>query len=404
MQDLAGHWALDPHVRFLNHGSFGACPTAVLERQSELRRRMEAEPVRFFVREAPDLLERARVELAAFVGADPADLALVTNATIGVNTVLRSLSLGPQDGLLAIDQGYNACTNALRYVADRSGARVDVVALPFPIASEDEAVDAVLAGVRKDTRLALVDHITSPTGMVLPIERIVAGLHERGVEVLVDGAHAVGQVPLDLDGLGAEYYTSNAHKWLCTPKGAALLHVRRDKQAGLRPLSISHGANAPLGDEAQRFGVEFGWTGTDDPTAGMCIPESIAFLRGLFDGGFDGLRRHNHELVMAVRARLCAALGVEPPCPESMIGSLAAVPIPPGPPREAGGAFALDALHERLFQEHGIEVPVSNWPSPEVRLLRVSAQAYNQPSDYDSLIDALPGLLADEQAQAGAAT
>src|SRR5262245_2243011 len=193
----AGLWPLDPSVAFLNHGSFGACPAEVLRHQAALRAEMEAEPVRFLSRELDDRLDVARRALAAFLGADADDLAFVTNATGGVNAVLRSLVLAPGDELLTTDHVYGACRNTLEFVAARSGARVIIVPIPFPVTSPDAIVDAVLAHVTPKTRLALLDHITSPTALILPIERLVRELSKRGVEVVVDGAHAPGMVPLD---------------------------------------------------------------------------------------------------------------------------------------------------------------------------------------------------------------
>jgi isopenicillin-N epimerase len=240
---LAARWPLDPNIMFLNHGSFGACPREVLDYQAALRAEMEAEPVRFLSRELDGRLDAARGALAAFLGADADDLAFVPNATSGVNAVVRSRSFAAGDELLTTDHAYNACRNALEYVAERMGARVTVVSVPFPVASPDVIVEAVLSRVTPRTRLALIDHVTSPTGIVLPVERLCAELGARGVEIVVDGAHAPGMLPLDLGTLGATYYTGNCHKWLCAPKGSAFLWVRADQRAVVRPLTISHGAN-----------------------------------------------------------------------------------------------------------------------------------------------------------------
>src|SRR3990167_1371429 len=281
-------WPLERGVIFLNHGSFGACPAEVLRQQAALRDEMEAEPVRFLSRELDDRLAGARQALAAFVGADADDLAFVANATGGVNAVLRSLRFSPGDELLTTDHAYNACRNALDFAASRAGARVLVAMIPFPLAAPEEVVEAVLAHVTPRTRLALLDHITSPTGLVLPIERLVAALAGRGVEVLVDGAHAPGMVPLDLGVLGAAYYSGNCHKWLCAPKGSAFLWVRRDRQPDIRPLTISHGASATRPGRS-RFRLEFDWTGTDDPTAWLTVPRAIEYLGSLLPGGWPEL-------------------------------------------------------------------------------------------------------------------
>lgn len=374
-----GHWTLDPSVRFLNHGSFGACPRPVLLRQGELRARMEAQPVRFLARELPQLLRDARAVLAAFVRAEPDDLVWVQNATSGVNTVLNGLALQPGDELLTTDHVYGACRNALEATAARSGARVVIAPVPFPLRGEQDVIDPLLAAASPRTRLALIDHVTSPTGLVFPIAALVEALQGRGIDVLVDGAHAPGMVPLDLRGLGAAYYTGNCHKWLCSPKGAGFLHVRRDRQAGVRPLVISHGATAPL-EGRSRFQVEFEWTGTQDPSPWLCVPAALRAMQELVKGGWEEARRRNHELVCAGRRVLCQALEVAAPCPESLLGSLAALPLPPGD---------APALQARLFERHGIEVPVFSWPANPSRLVRVSAQLYNQLEDYQALAAAL---------------
>ncbi|MBM3986024.1 MAG: aminotransferase class V-fold PLP-dependent enzyme, partial [Planctomycetes bacterium] len=213
-------------------------------------------------------------------------------------------------------------------------------------------------------------------------------LQARGVDVLVDGAHAPGMLPLDLSRLGAAYYTGNAHKWLCAPKGCALLHVRADRQAGLAPLVTSHGANSPRTDRS-RFQLEFDWPGTHDPTPYLVLPEALQFLGGLLPGGWPALQAANRSLALRARDLLCAALGVPPPAPDTLLGSLAAVPLPDGDGRPLGPPSFLDPLQERLFREHAIEVPVFTWPARPQRLIRVAAQAYNTPAQYERLAGAL---------------
>ncbi len=383
---LHARWTLDPGVRFLNHGSFGACPREVLDAQAEWRARMEREPVLFLARELQGRLDQVRAELAGFVGAEAQDLAFVPNATTAVNAVLRSLGLSASDELLITDQGYSACSNAARYVAERSGARVAVARIPFPVSSPDAVVESVLAALTPRTRLALVDHVTSPTGLVLPIERLVREIRERGVAVLVDGAHAPGMVPLSIAALGCDFYTGNLHKWVCAPKGAAFLWVRRELQPSIRPVVISHGASAPL-DGRSRFQVEFDWVGTDDPTAVLSVPVALRTMGSLFPGGWDELRARNRALALQARRVLCQTLHIEPPSPDTMIGSLAAVPLPDGD--AAAPMAAPDPLQRALFERHRIEVPLHPWPAPPRRLLRIAAQAYNDLEDYRALADAL---------------
>jgi isopenicillin-N epimerase len=394
--NLAARWALDPAVAFLNHGSFGACPRDVLQHQAALRAEMEAEPVRFLSRELDDRLDVARAALAAFLGADPDDLAFVTNATSGVNAVLRSRSFAAGDELLTTDHVYGACRNTLQFVGERTGARVISVTLPFPVASPDEIVAAILARVTPRTRLALLDHVTSPTALVLPIERLCAELAARGVDVLVDGAHAPGMVPLDLTTLGATYYSGNCHKWLCAPKGSAFLWVRRDHHDDVRPLTISHGATASRPGRS-RFRLEFDWTGTSDPTAWLTVPAAIKSIGGMLPGGWPDVMARNRALALETRRQLCAVAGTTAPCPDAMIGSLAAVPLPDSLPTTVIGWRQPDPIQARLFDAWGIEVPVITFPAAPKRLVRISAQLYNTREQFAHLAEALGKELAAER-------
>ena len=383
------HWLLDPEIIFLSHGAFGACPRRVLEFQSEWRARLERQPSQFLVRELETHLDAARQTLAQFVGAETDDLVFVPNATSGINAVLRSLAFQPGDELLTTDHEYNACRNALDFVAERSGARVVTAKIPFPFSSADEIVAAVLECVTPRTRLALLDHVTSQTGIILPLARLVGELSQRGVDALVDGAHAPGMIPLNLAQLGAAYYTGNCHKWLCAPKGAALLYVRRDKQKFIRPLAISHGANSVRKDRP-RFLIEFGWQGTFDPSAWLSVPEAIHFIGSQMPGGWPEIMARNRALALAARKILCARLQIGEPCPGEFIGSLAAVPIPDAAkdalPRLPFNEYPLQDV---LRMKHHIEVPVISWPAPPKRLLRISAQLYNSLPQYELLARAL---------------
>jgi isopenicillin-N epimerase len=398
---LRGLWALDPEVVFLNHGSFGATPIAVLEEQRRWRDRMESDPVRFFARDLDAAMAEVREALGTFVGADPDGLALVPNATAGVNSVVRSLRFAPGDEIVTADHEYNASLNALRFAAERDGARVVVVPLGYPLASPDGVVARVMDAVTPRTRLAMISHVTSPTAIVLPVERLVPLLRARGVETLVDGAHAPGMLPLDLEALGAAYYTGNCHKWMCAPKGAAFLHVRSDLRDAVRPLSISHGANDP-DPSRTRFRKEFDWTGTDDPTAFLAIPAAIEHLGGMLPGGWPAIRAACRDGAIGGREAVRSALadaGLDPgpvAAPDAMTGSMATVPLP-GPgraPFDARSPLDLDPIGAALWERWRIEVPVLPIPGGTGRLMRLSAAVYNDASEYETLGAALAELCA----------
>jgi isopenicillin-N epimerase len=383
-------------VTFLNHGSFGACPAPVLDRQRELADELEAGPVAFLDTTFEDRLDAARWAVAEFLNADPEDLVFVPNATTGVSAVLRSLHFEPGDQLLTIDHEYNATLNALAEVARASGAEVVIARLPLEIESGEQVLAAILEAVTPRTRLALVSHITSPTATILPIEEIIRELDARGVDTLVDGAHAPGQVPVDLRGLGAAYWTGNGHKWLCGPKGSAVLHVRADRGDRIHALTMSHGLNDPRPDRP-RLWNEFDWTGTGDPTPALALPTAIDVIGRLHLNGWPGVMAANHDLAIEGRRRIAEALGVTPRIPAALHGSMAIVPLLI-PTTAATAATAL-ALKAALMDEDRIEVPITAFPVPAARLrqgdepvalaVRISAQRYNEASDYERLAEAL---------------
>ena len=383
------NWLLEPDLIFVSHGAFGASPKRVLECQAEWRARMERQPLQFLARDLEGHLDSAREALAGFVGANAEAVVFVPNATAGVNTVVRSLSFAKGDELLVTDQEYNACRNALNFAAERAGARVVVANLPFPLQNDEQLVAPILERVTTKTRLALLDHVTSQTGLVLPIERLVRELAARGVDTLVDGAHAPGMVPIELNRLGAAYYTGNCHKWLCAPKGAAFLHVRADKQSAIRPLTISHGANTRRTDRS-RFLIEFAWPGTWDPSAALSVPESIRFLGSLLPGGWPEVMARNRALALGAQNVLAGALGVDSPAPDHMLGSLAAVPLPDAASSDEPRLPAWEyALQEKLRLNHRIEVPIICWPGHPKRSVRVSCQLYNSLPQYERVAKAL---------------
>ena len=385
---------LDPDWTFLNHGSFGACPTPVLDAQSAIRARLERQPVRFLDRELPPLLDATRERLAAFLGADADGLAFVANATTGVNAVLASLRFGPGDELLTTDHEYNAVINALRVTAERDGARVVIATIPLPVAGDDSVVEAVLERVTPRTRLVVVSHVTSPSALVLPVERLVHALDHRGIDTLIDGAHAPGMVALDLDALGAAYYTGNAHKWLCAPKGAAFLWVRADRRDRVRPTTTSHGWNEPLDARRRsRFRAEFDWVGTGDPSAVLAIPAALDWLAAGLPRGIAAVMAAQHGAAVAAVTRLAAALDVEPLAPEAMLGAMASVRLPGVTSDEQAGAV------KHALEDARIEIPVVGFPvraarrgpaaAPSMVLVRVSTPVYVEPSDVDRLVEVL---------------
>ncbi len=386
--DLSKHWTLDPNVVFLNHGSFGACPRVVLDEQTRWRERLEREPVLFLGREIEPLLDEARAALGRFLGSHADNLAFVSNATAGVNAVLRSLRFAPGDEIVVLDQEYNATTNAAIAVAERAGANVIVVRTRFPLESPTEIVTPVVSALGPKTKLVIIDHVTSQTGLVLPVEPVIAACRARGIRVLVDGAHAPAMLPLALDELGADFYTGNCHKWLCAPKGAAFLYVRPDHHDAIRPLSISHGLNSTRTDR-NKYRLLFDWTGTDDPTAFLCVPASIRFLETLLPGGVKAVRDRCRATCLAARDRILQVFEAPPPAPESMIGSLATIPLPAWARGDAPPPLFIHAIQTELFDRHRIEIPVMPWPDGNTWHLRLSAAAYNTPAHYEALADAL---------------
>ncbi|MDA7492000.1 aminotransferase class V-fold PLP-dependent enzyme [Candidatus Poseidonia sp.] len=390
--DLAVHWGLDPNTVFLNHGSFGATPLAVREEQRRWQDRMEFEPVAFLDGEGLEQTARTRQALAEMLLCDGNDLALVDNATTGVNTVLRSLEFNAGDELLVPDHAYQACRNALDFVAERWGAKVVTVHIPFPVSGPDEVVEAIMNAVTPRTVLAMIDTVTSPTGLRMPFETLVDRLERRGVAVLLDAAHGIGMIPLNLDELGASYTTSNCHKWLCAPKGTAFLHVRRDKQNGIHPLTISHGMSFPLG-ETTRFRHEFDWTGTRDLSAHCSIPTTIEHVGGLVEGGWPAIMQRNHDLVIRGRNLLCETLSLELPCPDEMVACIATLVLP-FDENEVINVHEQDPLSRVLKETYGIQIPVWTWASPRGRYFRISAQLYNTEDEYRYLAWALQQALA----------
>ena len=385
--ELSKHWILDPNITFLNHGSFGACPKLILDEQTKLRTSLESDPVTFMESTARELWAESLVRLSKFINADSEGMTFVTNATSGVNTVLKSLDLKPNDEIIVLDHSYQACWNAVDFITKKAGAKTVVATIPFPIDSNEQIIEGILQKVTERTRLALIDTVTSPTGLRLPFEELVSELQSRNVDVLLDAAHGPGIVTLDIKKLDPAYVTGNAHKGLCTPKGSAFLYIREDRRNRIRPLSVSHGASVS-GTDQERFRFEFDWTGTQDPTAWLCIPSAIDHIGSMLSGGWPATMDYNTNLAIQGRNLLLEALGTPKPSPDSMIVGLAAVLLP-GSGVLTTSALEPDPLHTLLFEKYRIQVPVFGWPHHNKRYLRIASYLYNSLEEYEYLAEVL---------------
>lgn len=380
-------WALDPSIVHLNHGSYGGCLRSVLDAAAAWRARVEASPMRFFLLDWQREIDQARAALAAFLRAPADRLAFVPNATTGVALALHALapSLAAGDELLTTDHVYRACRLQLERLAAARGLRIATVAIPHPYDAE-ALVARTAAAITARTKLALFDHVTSPTALRLPLEALVAPLAARGVAIIVDGAHAPGQIDLDLGALlasGVTYYAANHHKWLCAPKASGFFVAAPG--APVAPLVTSHGGDLAYGP-ANRLHAELDWSGTHDPAPHLAVPAAITAVAAE-GGGWPAVIARNHALALELRARLIDRLGGAPdrtalPPPDA-IGAMAAVPIalPPG--------LAPPQLEARLLAD-GWEVPIVDFPSGV--LIRLSAHLYNHAHQADALAEKLAAL------------
>ncbi|QDT05436.1 Isopenicillin N epimerase [Rubripirellula lacrimiformis] len=382
-------WSLNPDVDFLNHGSFGATPICVQEQQRDWIQQLECDPIEFLGPERSLIprLDHVRAVVADQVATESSNIAFVRSATDGVNAVLRSMSFRAGDQILITSHGYNACNNAARFVADRSSAEVVIAELPFPIHAATEVIDAFESSITSRTKLVLVDHVTSSTALVLPIAEIVDLAHRRGAKVLVDGAHAPGLLPVDLAAISADFYTANHHKWWCAPKASGFLMVCPESQSDIHPTVISHGANTRgLGDS--RFQSEFNWQGTYDPSSLLSLPGALQFLNQLHPNGMPAVMENNRALALAGRRLILETLGSAEPAPESMIGSMATIPVHA---LDAMNDNQLDAFRRDLFHVHRIEMPVIRIADGPT-CVRISAHAYNDLDQYRRLADVLKAV------------
>jgi isopenicillin-N epimerase len=369
---LRARFRLEPGVDFLNHGSFGAAPLEVLDVAARWRDQMEANPDRFLRQVLPEALRNAAGELARFLRASADDLVFVENATSAVNAVLRSLDFRPGDEILINSQSYGAVRQAVRYICARSGAKPAEPQVAVPVGAPPQ----LLSAMTERTRLLIVDHISSPTGLVWPVREIAAGARERGVQVLVDGAHAPGQLDLDVPALGADWYTGNCHKWLFAPRGCAFLWSRRERQSLVHPLPISHGYGSG-------YTQEFDWPGTRDFSPWLAAGAGIRFLQEL---GTDAVRKHCRELAASAAEKIARAWGQPLAGPPSLHANMMAIRLPEAWQQAGATRDTARRRQSEFMDRHGIAVAVMAIDG--TLWARISAQVYNGPEDYERLIQA----------------
>ena len=388
MMPLKDLFLLDPQVVFLNHGSFGACPKEVFDAYQDWQRRLERQPVQFLGVEFAEHMRAARAALGAYLGAEADDLVFVPNATYGVNVIARSLDLQPGDEILTSDHEYGACDRTWTFVCQKSGAVYRHQPVGYPAGSAEEIAEQIWQGVNERTRLIFLSHITSPTALTLPVAEICARARQAGILTLIDGAHAPGQIDLDLQAVGADFYTGNCHKWMLAPKGAAFLYARREVQEMVEPLVVSWGWNRDHQQPGSsklpgclRFVEEQEWRGTDDPSACLAVPAAIDFMR---QHEWASLRPACHTLVKQAIHRIQGLTCL--PCAyqdERSYHMMAVAELPHQPD--------LPGFKARLYEEHRVEAPCIEWNGRQ--LIRISVQGYNDQRDIDRLIDALRQML-----------
>jgi isopenicillin-N epimerase len=371
---------LDPDVIFLNHGSFGACPRPVFEVYQNWQLELERQPVAFLGRRATGLLAEARARLGAYLGCAAENLVYFPNPTTALNMVVRSLPLGPGDEILTTDHEYGALDRTWRFICEKSGARYIRRPVPLPVGSQDELIQNFWQGVTPRTRVIFISHITSPTALIFPVEAICQRARQAGILTIVDGAHAPGHIPLNLEAIGADLYTGACHKWMLSPKGASFLYARPEVQNWLEPLVVSWGYQADPGYGSGNQFVDYHeWQGTRDLAAFLSVPAAIDFMQG---NNWAQVRKACHRLAIETRARIDRITGLQPICGETWIGQMFTVHLP-----------SLEGvnLQQRLYDEFRIEVPQVRWN--DQAMLRVSIQAYNSLADVDVLVASLEKLL-----------
>lgn len=373
MRDL---FLLDPDIVFLNHGSFGACPRPVFETYQYWQRELERDPIHFFGRRAPDLLDNARAKLGAYLNTQADNLIFVPNATHGMNIIARSIKFQPGDEILSTNHEYGAVNSSWDFMCKQTGAVMVHRPVDMPVTTAEEFIENIWAGVTPRTKVISISHITSPTALIFPIEEICRRAREAGILTFIDGAHAPGQIDLDLEAIGADFYTGNCHKWMCAPKGSGFLYARPDRQAMVEPLVVS-----PPWDEDSTFVSRNTWQGTRDLSAFLTVPAAIDFMQ---EHNWNEVRQRCHALASDLRGRMADITGLTPRSPDSTewFSQMIAIPLPEGD---------ISDLGKRLWEEYKIEVPIYPWQGNNQ--VRVSFQAYNTIEDSNRLVEALTALV-----------
>jgi isopenicillin-N epimerase len=382
MKPIKEMFLLDPKVVFLNHGSFGACPIPVFDVYQEWQRRLERQPVAFITNELNAALADARKILGHYIQSRAENIVFIPNATFGVNVIARSLLLEPGDEVLATDHEYGACSNAWEFVCRKSGAEYKRRSIPLPAVSPEVMAEAFWSGVTANTKIIFMSHITSPTAVTFPVEEICARAREAGILSMIDGAHTPGQIALDMEAIGADFYTGNCHKWLMTPKGSAFLYARPERQALVQPLIVSWGWGE---NKYYSSGSEFldylQWWGTRDPSAYLTVPAAIQFQA---DHNWSEVRKDCHQLVLQAVNRICELVKQQPLYEDnSLFYQMAVAPLP--------CITDLKEFKSRLYADFRIEIPCIEWNG--LQFLRISIQGYNSQADVDTLMIALKNLL-----------
>jgi len=379
----ADSWTLRPGVAFLNHGSFGLVPKSVQLARQEWQRQLYAEPVDFFVRQMENELSLVAQRVGKFVGAPARDLVFVDNATVAMNIVAQSVPLNPGDEVLLTDHEYGAVRRIWQKRCERTGAKMVVQSLPEPLDSVPALVDRLFSAVNAKTKLLVFSPMTSPTAAILPSREICQRAREAKIMTCLDGPHALATLPLNLEKLGCDFFCASCHKWLCAPNGSGFLYVAKKHQSKLVPITVSWGGS--LSGLPSTWQDEYNWLGTRDSSANLSIPAALDFLES---AGLESFRESTHRLAQSARQRISELTGLAPIVPDSpeWYGPMISLPLPTqglSPPSQ----WLRDPLHDRLWEENQIEVPITWWRGQ--RLLRVSCHLYNTTNDIDRLVDAL---------------